>query len=200
MRISQAFLPLVAATLMIAGCGNKEPATSAVSQADAAMEKLRPEASRFAPEELKVADATLARMKASLADGKYQDVIKEIPQINGDVKAAQDAVVSMQTLTAAAAHEWDELNKEVPQTVQEIEARVTTLSGGKLPKDITKETLATAKTELESMKTTWAEATAAATAGDTLQATEKGRSVQVKGEKLKDDLGMSAEAKVASLY
>ena len=198
MRMSHAFLPLVAATLFIVGCGNKEPATSAVAQADEAMERDRAEGSQFAPAETKVADATLAKMKADLAKEDYKAVLAAIPQINTDVKAMQDAAISMKTLTAAAQNEWQTLNEEVPKTVQAIETRVETLSGGKLPKDITKETLAAAKTELDGMKATWAEATAAASAGDTLAATDKGRTVQVKAEKLKDQLGLS-DAALASI-
>jgi len=198
MRMSHAFLPLVAATLFIVGCGNKEPATSAVAQADAAMAKDRAEGTQFAPAETKVADDTLAKMKADLAKEDYKAVLAAIPKINADVKAMQDAAISMKTLTAAAQNEWQTLNEEVPKTVQEIETRVETLSAGKLPKEITKETLAAAKTELDGMKATWAEATAAASAGDTLKATDKGRTVQVKAEKLKDQLGLS-DAALASI-
>jgi len=198
MRMSHAFLPLVAATLFIVGCGNKEPATSAVAQADAAMERDRAEGTQFAPAETKVADATLAQMKADLAKEDYKAVLAAIPKINADVKAMQEAAISLKTLTAAAQNEWQTLNQEVPKTVQEIETRVETLSGGKLPKEITKETLAAAKTELEGVKATWAEATAAASAGDALKATDKGRTVQVRAEKLKDQLGLS-DAALASI-
>ena len=68
---------------------------------------------------------------------------------------------------------------------------VDALSGSKLPKEITKETFETAKTELETTKATWAEATAAATAGDTQVAADKGRTVQAKGEELKNQLGLN---------
>jgi hypothetical protein len=75
--------------------------------------------------------------------------------------------------------------------VEAIQVRVDALSGSKLPKEITKETFETAKTELETMKATWAEATAAATAGDTQVAADKGRTVQAKGEELKNQLGLN---------
>jgi hypothetical protein len=48
------------------------------------------------------------------------------------------------------------------------------------------------------MKATWAEATAAATAGNTMEAADKGRTVQAKGEELKTQLGLNpAVASVA---
>jgi hypothetical protein len=197
MRISSAFLPLAAAAILITGCGDKDPANKAVAQATESVEKLRPEATQFAPKELAVVDATLNRMKENLAKEKYSDVIKEVPQLNTQYATAVETTSSTKTLSAAAQNEWQELNTEVPKTVQELELRVETLSKGVLPKEITKETLAAAKEELNGMKATWAEATAAASAGDTFAATDKGRSVQSKGEKLKDQLGLSAS--VASL-
>ena len=75
MRISQAFLPLVAGALLLTGCGNKEPATQAVTQAEASLEGMRADAAKFAPEELKATEATLAAMKANLAKSDYRAVV-----------------------------------------------------------------------------------------------------------------------------
>ncbi len=191
MRMSHAFLPLVAATLFITGCGQKEPATSAVAQAEAALETVRADASQFAAEELKAADATLANMKANLQKEDYRAVINDVGPFNQQVKTVQDTVVSQQSAVVAAQHEWDTLNQEVPKTVEELQVRVDALAGSKLPKEISKETFEAAKSELETLKTTWAEATAAAAAGKTLEATDKGRTVQAKGQELKDQLGLN---------
>ena len=197
MRKSTAFLPLAAIAILISGCGNKEPATNAVTQASASVDNVRADAAQYAPKELAVADETLARMKQNLAKEDYKAVIDDVPKINADYKTVVETSQSNKTLTAAAQNEWQELNTEVPQTLQELESRVQTLSKNSLPKEITKETFAAAKTDFEAMKATWAEATAAATAGDTFAATDKGRSAQMKGEKLKDQLGIGAT--VASL-
>jgi hypothetical protein len=191
MRISHAFLPLLAATLIITGCGNKEPATDVVTQAEAAMEGLRTNASQFAAEELKTAEATLAKMKADLAKEEYDDVLEAVTPFNAQVKTVQDTMVSQQSLQVAAQQEWETLNQEVPKTVAALQVRVDSLTGSKLPKEITKETFATAKTEFETLKATWAEATAAASAGKTLEATDKGRTAQAKGEELKTQLGVN---------
>jgi predicted nucleic acid-binding Zn-ribbon protein len=190
MRIAQMFLPLAAA-LIIAACGNKEPATNAVTQAEAALGGIRDDAAKFAPDELKAPEATLAKMKDSLAKEDYRAVVAEVPPFNAQIKALQEAMVTKQTLAAAAQNEWDTLNAEVPKAVEEIQVRVDALSGSKLPKEITKQTLETAKTELETMKATWTEATAAAGAGDTQTAAEKGRTVQAKAQELKGQLGLN---------
>ena len=191
MRISQAFLPLVADALLLTACGNEQPANNAVTQADAALSPMRDDAAKFAPDELKAADATLAKMKDDLAKEDYKAVVGAVPQFNTEVKALQETLVQKQTLAAAAQNEWDTLNAEVPKAVEAIQVRVDALKGAKLPKEITKENYEAAKTELETVKATWTEATAAATAGDTVTAADKGRTVAAKVEEIKTELAMN---------
>lgn len=191
MRISQAFLALAATTLLMTGCGDKQPATNAVTQAENAINPMRVDAAKFAPEELKAAESTLAAMKDNLAKEDYKAVVADVPKVNNDIKALQGAVVQKQTLAAAAQNEWDSLNDEVPKSLEAIQARVDALKGQKLPKEITKENYEAAKTDLESIKATWTEATTAATAGNTQEAADKGRTVQAKTEEIKTELGMN---------
>ena len=191
MRISQAFLALAATTLLMTGCGDKQPATNAVTQAENAINPMRVDAAKFAPEELKAAESTLAAMKENLAKEDYKAVVADVPKVNNDIKALQGAVVQKQTLAAAAQNEWDSLNDEVPKSLEAIQARVDALKGQKLPKEITKENYEAAKTDLESIKATWTEATTAATAGNTQEAADKGRTVQAKTEEIKTELGMN---------
>jgi DNA repair ATPase RecN len=190
MRISQLFLPLAVA-LIVTACGNKEPATNAVTQAEAALSGIRDDATKYSPEELKAPEATLAKMKEDLANKDYRAVVENVPPFNAQIKALQESLVTHQTLAAAAQNEWDTLSAEVPKSVEAIQARVDSLSGAKLPKEITEEAFDTAKAELQTMKATWTEATAAAGAGDAQAAAEKGRTVQAKAEELKAQLGMN---------
>jgi hypothetical protein len=191
MRISQAFLPLVAGALLLTACGDEQPANNAVTQADAALSPIRDDASKFAPDELKAADTTLAKMKDDLAKEDFKAVVAAVPQFNTEVKTLQESLVQKQTLAAAAQNEWETLNAEVPKAVEAIQVRVDSLKGTKLPKEITKENYEAAKTELETVKATWTEATAAATAGDTVTATDKGRTVAAKVEEIKNELAMN---------
>jgi hypothetical protein len=190
MKVYQALLPL-AATMMIAGCGNRGTAMNVVGQADGAVSKVKEEAAVSAPAELKAAETTLAHMKQNFDSRNYKVVVADVPKFNEQMKAVEDAVAAKTTVAAAATQEWTTLNAEVPKSVEAIQARVDSLKPNALPKEVTKEELATAKTELETMKTTWAEAQAAATANNPVEATEKARSVQAKAEELKNSLGMN---------
>ena len=190
MKVYQALLPLAAA-MMIAGCGSRSTAQSVVGQADGAVTTVKQEAEVTAPAELKVVEGTLAHMKKSFDDRDYKLVVNDVPQFNAQMKTLKDAMAAKQAGAATAMQEWSALNAEVPKSVEAIQARVDSLKPNALPKDVTKEELATAKTELETMKTTWAEATAAASAGNTIEAADKGRIVQAKAEELKNSLGIN---------
>ena len=190
MKVYQALLPLAAA-MMIAGCGSRGTAEYVMGQVDGAMTKAREEAATSAPAELKAAEDTYAHMKQSFEKRDYKVVEADVPKFNAQIQTIHEAVAAKQNADAAAAKEWTTLNEEVPKAVEEIQARVDSLKPGALPKDVTKEELATAKTELESVKATWSEATAAASAGNSVEATDKGRIVQAKVEELKNTLGMN---------
>ena len=198
MKLYQALLP-IAAAMMIAGCGSRSTAQNVVGQADGAVSKLREEAAVIAPDELKVTESTLAHMKSNFDDRNYKVVVADVPKFNEQMKTLEDAIASKQTAAAAAQTEWATLNEEVPKAVEEVQARVDSLKPNALPKDVTQDELDTAKTELEAAKATWADAIAAATAGNPVEATDKARIVAAKVEELKNTLGMNETLASAAL-
>jgi predicted nucleic acid-binding Zn-ribbon protein len=193
MQISKVLMGLAASALLITGCSNqKNPATSAVTQADAALEESRVDAAKFAPTELQGAEATLAKMKEDLAKENYKDVLASVPQFNKDVSTLRETLVGKQTQIIAATREWESLNAEVPKAVEEIQVRVDSLaSAPKLPKEVEKHEFEAAKASLETMKTTWTEATAAFSEGNATEAADKARAVQEKVQEVKGQLGMT---------
>jgi hypothetical protein len=194
MRISKVLMGLAATALLITGCASKEaPATQALASAEAALGEVRVDAAKYAPEELKVPEATLAKLKGKLAKEEYKDVLAGTPQLYKEVISLKEIVVSKQTQLVAAANEWEDLSTEVPKMIDAIQSRVDTLSeSARLPKNVNKQAFEAAKSDLETMKTTWAEASAAYSAGNTMEAADKARMVQAKGEKALDQLGMTA--------
>jgi predicted nucleic acid-binding Zn-ribbon protein len=193
MQITKLLIGLTAGVLLATGCTNqREPASNAVTQADAALGEIRVDAAKFAPDELKAADDTLAKMKSDLANEDYKDVIASVPQFNKNVATLQEVLVGKQTQIIAATREWEALNAEVPKAVEEIQVRVDSLaSSSRLPKEVDKHEFEAAKASLETMKTTWTEATAAFSEGNATEAADKGRAVQGKVEEVKGQLGMN---------
>jgi len=190
MMLYQTLLPLAAA-MMLAGCGNRGTAMNVVGQANSAISTVKDLAAYTAPAELKAVEATLAHMQQSFDARDYQVVVDDVPKFNAQLDTLKAAMASKQDVVVAASQEWSTLNEEVPKSVEAIQARVDSLKFEALPQDVTQEVLETAKTELETLKTTWAEASVAASAGNTIEAADKGRNVQAKAEELKNQLGMN---------
>lgn len=192
MRIPQMLIALAATAALMAGCtSQKEPAEQAVAQGEAALEEIRADAQKFAPDQLQAPEATLAKFKAAIAEGKYGTVLEGIPQFNAEMKTLRETVTVEQTAIAAATNEWESLNAEVPKTVAEIENRMKNLTASRLPKEVKKEDYEAAKANLEPLKAQWAEATAAFQAGDALAAADKGRQVKQRADEMKTQLGMN---------
>jgi hypothetical protein len=107
MRTTSVLLSLAAATILFTGCGSEKPARTAIAQATESVEKIRPDASQYAPQELAVVEATLAHMKQDLANEKYAEVVKAVPQLNTEFATAVETANSTKTLTAEGHHEGD---------------------------------------------------------------------------------------------
>jgi hypothetical protein len=182
MRIPALILALSANAMLLACASREEPARQVITSAETAINDTRPDAEKYAPEQLQAADAALAQAKQDFAKEDYQDVLDAAPKLNEAVTMMRDTVIGTQTAMAAATHEWEELSEEVPKLVQAIEIRVDSLSGPK------KEA---AKAELETLKKSWKEATAAASAGNSLEAADKGRVVQMKAKEVGEQLGVT---------
>src|SRR5687767_649544 len=130
MRIPQLLLSLAATLLLAAGCTSQEdPAKNAVAQGEAALSAVRDDAAKYAPEELKAPEATLAKFKDDVAKENYQAVLEGVPQFNAEMKTLNEAVTVKKTAEAAATNEWQALNTEVPKAVEEIENRMKNLTG-----------------------------------------------------------------------
>lgn len=194
MRISSALLAVAAAALLVTGCAkNREPAKNAIDQIEKSLADVRDDAKRYAPEGLKGVDAQLARLKTSFENKEYEVVTAGSPALQKAVDSLKSAVDSgkaqARAAFAAAKSEWENLNAEVPKTIASIQERVDTLSKSKrLPWGINKDEFEGAKSAFESMKTTWADASAEAKKGDPVEATSKGKTAKGMGQSIAEQL------------
>ncbi len=194
MRISSALLAVAAAALLVTGCAKqREPATKALDQIEKSLAEVKEDAAKYAPDGLKGVEAQLARLKTSLDNKDYENVLAGSPQLEKAVDSLKSAVSSgkaqARAAFAAAKSEWDSLNAEVPKMVESIQTRVDALSKSKrLPWGINKDEFEGAKSAFESMKSTWADASAEAKKGDPVEATSKGKSAKGMGQEIIDQL------------
>jgi predicted RNA methylase len=196
MNRSTFFLAVVAATMFATGCSQqKTNATKVLEGVEMKLADIKADAERYAPEGLKGIESQLERMHASIEKEEYDDVIAGAPALNKAVDSLRAAVVSgkdqARSALAAAKSEWESLSVEVPKMVEDIQARVDELSQKKrLPFGLNKDEFAEAKSDFESMKAQWTEASSEFKSGKQIQAVEKARTAKGMNEEIREQLKM----------
>lgn len=197
MKKYSVFLLAALSAVLLFGCNTqKGPAEQAVASAQAALEGVRDEAQKYAPEQLGGVEGKLSEMKGNFQKGDYAAVLREAPGVTSAIASMKDAAAAKKTEADAAAakakDDWGVASTAVPKMVDEIAKRVETLSKTKkLPRGVSKDAVAAAKTGLESLKSTWADATNASSSGDYTTAMAKAQSVKDKAAQIMKSLGMN---------
>ena len=192
------FWVLATLAVLIAACANQRgPAEQAVTAAESALTNIRDMANRYAPDQLQAVDAQLSGVKDSLAKGDYKGVLAAMPALNTAISNLKDTATANQQQAEAASAKakdaWGPLSSDVPKMVDAISSRVDILSKSHhLPKGVTKDTLAAAKSGLDSMKSAWSDASIAATSGDYTTAVSKGQAVRDQASQIMQSLGMKS--------
>jgi uncharacterized phage infection (PIP) family protein YhgE len=184
---------LCAAVLIVAACANlKEPARQAVASAESSLAAMRDEGAKYAPDALAAVEAQLASLKESFAKGDYKAVMAGAPKVTAAIAGLKDTITAKKAeMEAALASQCSSLSADLPKMIEAIQSRVDTLSKSRrLPKNLDKATFESAKSGLDSLKATWAEATAASSSGNVADAVAKAQAAKDKGTDIMSQLGM----------
>lgn len=182
--------------VLLFGCNTqKGPAEQAVASAQAGLDAVRDEAQKYAPEQLGGVEAKLSDMKGSFEKGDYAGVLAAAPGVTAALGSMKDGIATKKNeamaALAKAKDDWGPASTAVPKMVEEITRHVETLSKTKkLPKGVSKDAVAAAKSGLDSLKSTWADATNASASGDYTTAMAKAEAVKAKGAEIMKSLGM----------
>jgi len=196
MKKSSIWLLAVLSAVLLFGCNTqKGPAEQAVLGANAALAAVRDDAQKYAPEKLGGVEAQLSDMKGSFEKGDYAGVLKAAPAVTAAIASLKDAAAAKKTeaeqALAKAKDDWGTASTAVPKLVDDLGKRVETLSKSKkLPKGVTKDAVAKAKTAVDALKSTWGEASNAAASGDYTTAMAKASAVKDKAAEIGKSLGM----------
>jgi len=196
-KLSVWLLPTLLA-LALVGCANdKAPAERAVASAETALAQIRDMAQKYAPDQLQAIDAQFNTVKDSLAKGDYKGVLAAMPGLNSAISGLKDAASAKQADAEAAAAKakdaWGPMSTDVPKMVDAIQSRVDILSKSHhLPRGVTKDSLAAAKSGLDSMKSAWSDASSAASSGDFASAMSKAQAVKDQAAQIMQSLGMAS--------
>ena len=185
------------AALMVACASQKEPASKAVAEVEASINALRDDAAKFAATELQQVESALGSLKDQLTTGDYKEVLAAAPGLAGQVASLRQTVdaqkAEWEAAVAAATQEWQTLSADVPKMVEAIQSRVDILGKSrKWPKNLRADAVQTAKDGLESMKTTWSEASALFSSGNAVDAVSKANAAKEKGNEVLKLLGMAS--------
>jgi hypothetical protein len=195
-KLSVGLLATLAACALIGCISQKAPAEQAVASAETALGAIRDTAQKYAPDQLQTVEAQLTAMKENLSKGDYQAVLAAAQNVNSSIKGLEDVAdnkkAEADAALAKAKDQWGPMSTDVPKMVDAIQTRVDTLSKGHLPKGVTKDKVASAKSGLDSMKSSWADASNAAATGDFTTAVSKGQAVKDQAADLMKSLGMSS--------
>jgi hypothetical protein len=196
MKKQSVWLLATLAAVLVVGCANqKAPAEQAVAGAETALAAVRDDAQKYVPDQLQAVDAQLAALKDSLTKGDYKSVLTGAPTLNSAISSLKDAAEAKKADTEAALTKakdaWGPLSAEVPKMVDAIQSRVTALSKShRLPRGVTKDGLASAKSGVDSLKSMWSDASSAAASGDFTTAVTKAQAAKDKAAEIMKSLGM----------
>ena len=186
---------LVAAALM--SCASqKAPAEQAVAAAETSLAAIRETAQKYAPDQLQTVESQLGTMKDELAKGDYKAVLGAAPNMTSAINALKDAAdtkkADAEAALAKAKDDWGPMSGDVPKMLDAIEKRVASLSKvHHLPKGVTKDSVASARSGMDAMKSKWSDASNAAAAGDYTSAVNQGQAVKSQADDVMKSLGMS---------
>lgn len=196
MKKHSVFLLAALAAVLLVGCNTqKGPAEQALASAQSALDAVRDDAQKYAPEQLGGVEAKLSDMKGAFQQGNYAGVLAAAPGLTTSIASLKDAAaakkVEAEQALAKAKDEWGPASTAVPKMVEEIARRVETLSRTKkLPRGVTKDSLAAAKAAVDSMKSSWADAANASSSGDYTTAMAKAEAVKSKAAEIMKSLDM----------
>jgi hypothetical protein len=170
----------------LAACtdGAKAPAEAAMTAAGAAMDSLKGDAAKYAPEDVKKLQSTYGVARDSMTNKDYQGALtfaKDIPAKAKEVLAKADAA------KAELAKAWKEAGDGMTKTIEAAKHR---LSGPKKPPaGLDKATLAKAHADLTSLEAGWTAATEQYKSGDWSGAVAKAKDLNARGQELLKVLG-----------
>ena len=187
-------LSVVAALLVavaLAACSNqKAPAEQALKAAEEALNAAKAEAMKYVPDQVKSLEDALKAAKDAFAKGDYAGATSAATAV---AAKAKDLVSVSGAKKAELTKGWEELNDGMPKTIAAIQSRVDALSKSKkLPKNLDKAKLESAKSDLAEVSKSWDEASKAYKEGSLADALAKGKGAKEKAAQIMSSLGMSA--------
>jgi hypothetical protein len=158
-----------------------------MAAAGSAVESLKGEAEKYAPDAVKSVQASYASAKDLIAKQDYKGALAIASDIPAKVKAALAAAAAKKD---ALVKSWGELAAGVPELVNNLKARIASLSSAKkLPKGIDKAVIAKAKEGVAAIESGWKGLADQVKGGNYDAAIAKGKELKAQGQAIWQSIG-----------
>lgn len=191
MRIVKYVYIVLLAAMVVACARDKEPAEAAIKAAGQAIDQIRGEASRYAPDQLKQLEDALKSAQDAFAKKDYKAALDAASTLSAK---AQDVAKAAAAKKAELTKSWEDLNAGIPQMMDALKSRLDILSKAKkLPAGLDKDQLAALTSGYDEAAKQFQAAKDAAGGGDLNKAIEAGQAIKQKGMEMAAALGLKQQ-------
>jgi len=198
-RVSHYALISMAAIIVAACAGQKEPAQKLIGDIQASVTAASAESAKYVPDQLADVQTKLGGLKASYDKQDYAAVVAEAPAV---LSAAQNlataAAAKKDEILKALNDQWTGLAGSLPAAVTAVQDRIDLLSKKPGKKPAAGVDLDAAKAGVGDATSLWSKAQAAFAAGNLDEAVSTAKDVKAKVEALAASLKMSLPATAAA--
>ena len=188
LRVAVLAACIAASTSACSGIG-KDASDEALRQAQASYEAIKADAKRYLPEQATLIEEAYDSVKNDLAHGEFMKGLKGAQALDGKIGELRTV---LETKKAALEKSWQDIDASVPTSVEALQKRLDELErSGKLPANISKETVAAAKAAIPVVRAKWDDALAAAKSADWKAAIDTAVAVKMKAGELLTSLGIT---------
>jgi len=166
----------------------KAPAEAAMTAAASALDSLKGDAAKFAPDSVKAIEASYATAKDLLAKQDYKGALAAASDIPGKAKEALASAAAKKNELLKA---WSDAGSSLNAMVSAMKSRLGILSQAKkLPAGMDKATLEKANQGLAALEAGWQKATADFSSGSLSAAVASAKDLKAKAADLMKSIGM----------
>jgi hypothetical protein len=198
-RASHYALISMAAIMMTACAGQKEPAQKLIGDIESTVTAASTEAAKYVPDQLADVQSKLGDLKASFDKRDYAAVVTGAPAV---LSAAQNlataAAARKDEILKALNDQWTALAAALPAAVAAVQSRIDLLSKKSSKKLAAGIDLDTAKAGVGDAASLWSKAQAAFAAGNLDEAVSTAKDVKAKVDALAVSLKMNLPAMAAA--
>ena len=198
-RVSHLALISMAAIVLAACAGQKEPAQKLIGDIQSTVTAASAEAAKYVPDQLADVQSKLAALKASFDKQDYAAVVTGAPSVLSAAQAlATSAAAKKDEVVKEANDQWSAMAEALPRDITAIQNRIELLSKKSSRKMAAGIDVKEAKSSLDDASSLWSKAQAAFAGGNLDEAVTTAKDVKGKIDAVATTLKLDLAAPAAA--